>query len=134
MLVSGTESSVGIIPKGKPLTKKVLFLRLMLMRGSELVSDSDLMVRAGQKADLSVPMLGGKLLRYRVGTSLDDPTHLTLWLDVNTLQGGEPLAGLGTNLQMEPGRQLSAGKLTTSAGEYELNVEFASTELAEDTP
>jgi hypothetical protein len=132
MLVSGTESSVGIIPRGAPLTNKVLFLRLMLRRGSDVVSDSDLMVRAGQKADLSVPMRDGQSLRYRVGTSLNDPTHLALWLDLNSPGGSEPLAALGTNLQVEPGRMVTAGKLATSAGQYELNIEFASAD--EDKP
>lgn len=134
MLVSGPESSVGMVAAGDPLTKKMLFLRLGLLCGMESVSASDLMIRAGQDADLTVPLPDGQSLHYRIGTSTGEPTRLTVWLDVKTPQGGEPLAVLSTHLQARSGQTLTAGKLATSAGEYELVIEFASADLAEDMP
>jgi hypothetical protein len=74
------------------------------------------------------------LLHYRIGTSAAELTRLTLGLDLKTPQGKEPLAVLATTVQVHPGQPLSAGKLTTSEGEYELKVEVTSTELADRKP
>jgi hypothetical protein len=57
-----------------------------------------------------------------------------LWLDINTPRGGQPLAALATTLRVEPGQRLTAGQLSTSAGEYQLNVGFARAALPEGRP
>jgi hypothetical protein len=55
-------------------------------------------------------------------------------LEVNTPQGGQPLAGLSTNLRVEPGQNVTAGQLSTSAGEYELKIGFARAALPRGQP
>lgn len=132
MLVSQNDSDVGVASTPLPPKKKVLLLRLLLRRGNQSVSQSDLVVIAGQKADLTLPLSSGQSLHYRIGTSTEEPTPLTLWLELNTPKGKEPLAALATTLQLHPDQSVTAGKLTTSAGEYELRVEFASRELSDE--
>jgi hypothetical protein len=139
MMVSQNDSDVGIMHSQSAPSNKVLLLRLDLWHGRELVSNSDLLVLAGQTADLTVPMDDGQSLHYRIGTSLpadDDYTpagqaQLHLWLELNTPRGHSPLAALSTNLQLRPDQKVTAGKLATSAGEYELKIEFKEAQLAE---
>ena len=134
MMVSQNDSDVGVVSEPVSQSKRVLVLRLDLWHGKELVSNSDLLVLAGQKADLTVPLETGQSLHYRIGTSADEPTQLTVWLELKTPEGGEPLAALATNLQMRRGQKVTAGKFATSAGEYELKIDFASTDRAENKP
>ena len=134
MMVSQNSSDVGMVSDPASQSKRVLVLRLDLWHGKELVSNSDLLVLAGQKADLTVPLQSGQSLHYRIGTSTGEPTQLTLWLELKTPAGGEPLAALSTNVQMRRGQKLTAGKFATSAGEYELKIDFASTELTDNKP
>lgn len=134
MMVSQNNSDVGMISEPVSPTRRVLVLRLGLWHGRELVSNSDLLVLAGQKADLTVPLALGQSLHYRIGTSTDEPTQLSLWLELKTPQGGQPLAALSTTLQMRRGQRLTAGKLATSAGEYELKIEFAGAEVGDSKP
>jgi hypothetical protein len=134
MMVSQDNSDVGVVSGPVSQSKHVLVLRLDLWQGKELVSNSDLLVLAGQKADLTVPLQNGQSLHYRIGTSTDEPTQLTVWLELKTPQGGEPLAALATNLQMRRGQKVTAGKFATSAGEYELKIDFASRDLTENKP
>jgi hypothetical protein len=131
MLVSQSDPAVGVVANPLPLTKKLLLLRLALLRGGEAISNSDLIVVAGQQADLTLPLPAGQSLHYRIGTSVDELTRLTLGLELKTPHRKEPLAGLATTLNFKLGQPLSAGKLTTSEGEYELKVEVASTELSD---
>jgi len=100
----------------------VLLLRLTVTHGGQLASDADLLVIPGQTANLTVPMQGGQSLKYRIGTSADEPTRLTVWLEVSTPHGGEALGALSTNLDMDPGQKVTAGQLATTAGEYELKI------------
>jgi hypothetical protein len=137
MMVSKDNSDVGITPAPVLPGKKVLLLRLDLWHGRDLVSDSDLLVLAGQTADLTVPLENDQSLHYRVGTareSADDaasPEHLNLMLELKTPSGHRPLAALSTTLQLHPDQKVTAGRLTTSAGEYELKIEFKEADLAE---
>jgi endonuclease/exonuclease/phosphatase family metal-dependent hydrolase len=110
----------------------VLLLRLTLMHGRTIASDADLLVIPGQTANLKLPLKGGQTLHYRIGTSTDEPTRLSLWLEVQTPLGGQPIAALSTHLQLEPGQGVTAGQLATSAGDYELKIAFAREDLPTD--
>lgn len=126
MLISRDASDVGV--SQEPVAndaRKVLLLRLVLLRSGKVASDADLLVIPGQVANLTVPLQPDQSLHYRVGTSTDEPTRLSLWLEVKTPTGGAPLAALSTNLRMQPGEKITAGQLSTSAGDYELNIGFA---------
>jgi hypothetical protein len=137
MMVSKDDSDVGIAPAPVTPGKKVLLLRLDLWHGRDLVSDSDLLVLAGQTADLTVPLENDQSLHYRVSTAgepaaeVEAPEHLNLMLELKTPSGHRPLAALSTTLQLQPGQKVTAGRLTTSAGEYELKIEFKEADLAE---
>lgn len=106
--------------------RQLLLLRLTMTRQSGEVSDADVLIVPGQTADTNVPLAPGQSLHYRIVTSKDDPTRLSLWLEVQTSHGRhETLATLSTNLQVKPGQSLSAGHLVTSAGEYGLRIGVA---------
>jgi len=134
MLVSHESSDVGVVTQPVDSSRKVLLLRLTVTHGGQLASDADLLVIPGQTANLTVPMQGGQSLKYRIGTSADEPTRLTVWLEVSTPHGGEALGALSTNLDMDPGQKVTAGQLATTAGEYELKIAFARAALPEGKP
>lgn len=133
MLVANGASDVGV--ENQPVLAgagDVLLLRLTTTRAGKVASDADLLVVPGQTANLTVPLnSGGHSLHYRIGTSSGEPTRLAVWLDINTKQGGQPLAALATNLDVEPGQTVTAGQLATSAGEYEFTIEFVRARLPE---
>jgi hypothetical protein len=132
MMMSHNSADVGMISDPVASTKKLLVLRLELWQAERSISSADLLVLAGQSAELTLPMPSGQSLHYRIGTSTDEPVRLSLWLELKTTHGGEPLAALSTDLRLETGQKLAAGKLTTSAGEYELKIDFAGSRLADD--
>jgi hypothetical protein len=134
MLVSDEASDVGVAPQVVSAAHQVLLLRLTLTLGGRIASEADLLVVPGQSANLTVPLAGENSLHYRIGTSADEPTHLSVVLEVNTPQGGQPLAGLSTNLRVEPGQNVTAGQLSTSDGEYELRIGFARAALPRERP
>lgn len=119
----------------------LLLLKLTMLRSGEAVSSADLVIVPGQSAELTVPMRDspGQSLHYRVGTSRGEPTDLTLWAEVvrsgdgiaaGLARGGrpvgaEPVAALATTLQLGDEQRLTAGRLVTSAGAYELQIAFA---------
>ena len=132
MLVSNDASDVGIASHPVSATARhVLLLRLTVTRGGQIASDADVLVIPGQTANLNVPLSEGNSLHYRIGTSTGEPTRLGILLELNTSHGGEPLAALSTQLQMQPGQKLTAGQLATSAGDYELKIGFARADLPE---
>jgi hypothetical protein len=133
MLVSDEASDVGLLPHDVAEARKVLLLRLRVTRGSAVLSNADLLVIPGQSANLTVPLKGGHSLHYRIGTSTDEPTRLSVSLELATPNGNEPLAALSTNLQVEPGQTITAGQLATSAGEYQLKISFAREDLPQNS-
>jgi hypothetical protein len=125
MFVSNDASDVGVANQMLGGANKVLLLRLTMCQGTEIASEADLLIIPGQKADLTVPIKGGHSLHYRIGTSTDEPTRLSLSLEVDTPTASQPVAALSTNLRMEPGQNVTAGQLANSAGEYQLKIAFA---------
>lgn len=126
VMVSDHAADMGLAPQ--PLERPqpaLLLLRLTMLRGNQIVSQTDLAIVSGQSADLSVPIPAGRTLRYQIDTTRDQPTRLNLWAEVQTPAGGQALAALATTLQPKPGRNITAGRLTTAGGVYELQVEFA---------
>jgi hypothetical protein len=71
-----------------------------------------------------VPISGGQSISYQIGTYADDPSRLSLWVELQTPQGKQPLAALATTLRLQPQQKITAGKLVTSAGPYELDLAF----------
>lgn len=134
MMTSQDDSAVGVGSDRLSGEQKVLLLRLVLTRGGAVISDADLLVVAGEKADLTIPLRQGQALHYRIGTSADEPTRLTLTLELDKPHGGELLAAMTTALRMEPGERLTAGRLATSAGEYQLSLSFTRTTLEAEAP
>lgn len=135
MVVSKDDSDVGVatepVSAGSP---DVLLLRLTLTREGKVESDVDLLVIPGQTAKLTFPLKSDQSLRYTVGTTTDNPTRLSLWLELHTPSGDAPLAALATKLTMQPGEKTSAGQLSTVAGDYELTLAFARSALPGKRP
>jgi hypothetical protein len=130
MMVSKNSSDVGMLAEPASSNSRMLILRLGLWQGDESISNADLVVLAGQRADLTLPLPSGRSLHYCIGTSTDEPTQLTLSLEMKAPGGDTPLAALATTVRIQAGQKLSAGKLSTTAGEYELKIDFAGGEVA----
>lgn len=134
MLVSDEANDVGVTTSSDMPAHQLLLLRLTLAHGGESASDADLLVVPGQSANLTLPLDAGRSLHYRIVTSSQDPTRISVWLAIKSRVGAETLAALSRNLQLRPGQKTNAGNLTTSAGAYELKIGFASADLAGSKP
>jgi len=134
MVVSRGTSEIGILPNPVSSAARMLALRLDLWQNDRSISNADLVVVDGQSADLTLPLKGGRLLHYRVGTSMDDPTRLTIGIEVKNQGGGEPVAAMATALKIQPGHKQTVGKLATTNGDYELKIDFAGAAPASETP
>lgn len=132
MLVSDGASDVGTTGDTIMESRKVLLLRLTLTQGRAVTSDADLLVVPGQTANLIVPVKGGQSLHYRIGTSAEEPTHLSLWLEIQESQTGRSIASLSTHLQLEPGQGFRVGQLASSAGTYALQIGFEREDMPAD--
>ena len=80
---------------------------------------------------LDVPFEAGQVLRYHIATTAGTG-RLSLWVEVRSPHGkGETLA---TQLKPVPGQSLSAGRLVTYTGGYNLGVCSQERELLEPNP
>lgn len=129
LLVANGDSDLGLseepLASAHDTNMHILLLRLTMLHQNQVVSTADLAIVPGQSAKLNVPLSGGNSLRYEIGTSEQEPTRLSLWVELQTPHGGETLAALATTLQLHPDEKASAGQLVTSSGRYELKVAFS---------
>ncbi|HWE03634.1 MAG TPA: hypothetical protein VG326_14610 [Tepidisphaeraceae bacterium] len=131
MIAEKSTSEMGLSDGAHPPGRQALILRLALTNGPELTSSADLLIVPGQTANFKIPGHYGPDLRYRITTSAIDPSQFSLALDLTAPAVAEPLAALATSLRMQSGERLTAGRLVTAYGEYELNVSFAYARLPE---
>jgi hypothetical protein len=125
VVVSDAVSDVGLSPKTLP-DANLLLMRLAVTRNKQLVSSADLAIVPGQSANLTLPASVGPSLYYRISTTAGDTPRLSL--DIHLAAPGEqdrPIAALATTLDVQPGREISAGKLVTDSGDYEVEIAFA---------
>jgi hypothetical protein len=134
VLVSRDASDVGLCSGPIPPARRVLLVRLTTSLGAKTISDADLMIIPGQTANLKVPFGTGQLLHYRIGASEREPTRLSIWLEVISLNGGQALGALSTTLDAQAGQKFTAGQLVTSAGAYQLKIGFAQSDLRTANP
>jgi len=133
VLVSDVKSDFGLVPESSILSPEMLMLRLTMLEGSNVISMSNLVVMAGQTAELTIPFTKGRKLKYNISTTAGNPAKFTIWVEVQKENGHvSTVAALATQLQAEPGQVLSAGKLVTSAGKYELNIAFSQAKIKGD--
>ena len=105
VLLANKPYDVGVAQEPVDQSERVLIVQLTLTRQGIEVSNADLLIVPGKEADLKLPLSQGDWLHYKVGTSVDEPMHLSLWLEVQTPQGrGKALALLETNLRAEARR------------------------------
>jgi hypothetical protein len=105
---------------------------LTLTHGPEVTSKADLLIIPGQTASFTVPGHYGPDLHYRVSTSATNPSQIAVSLELTVPTISEPLAGMATNLQLQSGEKLTAGRLVTAYGQYDLNISFAYAGLPEE--
>jgi predicted anti-sigma-YlaC factor YlaD len=114
---------------------KVLLLRLVMTQGDQPRSKVDLVIVPGQDASLNVPFEAGQVLGYHIATTAGANRRLSLWAELRTPNGnGETLAALATQFQPVPGQSLSAGRMVTSSGGYNLEISFQEKEFSEGKP
>ncbi len=132
MLTGEHTSDVGLAPAPLTMRTRLLLLRLTVLKNDAIVSNADLVVVAGQTAELTVPITSGHNLRYHIGTTAGDNPRLSLWAELLKLnQPSEALAAIATSLQARPGDVLNAGQMVTSAGEYQIKIAFSRASSAE---
>jgi hypothetical protein len=130
VLVGDQEPELGLAPAALAPQRRVLLLRLTVSRDGDVLSQADLVIVPGQTAQLRVPFEHGQELHYRVGTSSEQPTRLSLWVDVRSGEGvGKTLAALATELRVEPGEVFAAGQFVTASGGYEVTAAFSEADL-----
>jgi hypothetical protein len=123
-------AELGLMPAPSP-HRKLLLLRLTASEGGQSRSRTDLVIVPGENASLDVPFEHGLVLRYYIATTADRDCRLSLWAEVRTPNGdGETLAALATQLRPVPGQSLSAGRLVTSSGGYNLEISFQEKNLS----
>ena len=128
------QADVGIADAPVDQGQQLLLLRLSMSRDKAVVSSTDLVIVPGHDANLTAPLQQGRKLHYKIATSAGQPTHLSIWVEIQTPQGDQTLAALATDLQVEPNRQIKAGQLVTSAGNYELHIGFAQAAMPKGAP
>jgi hypothetical protein len=117
-------AELGLMPAPSQ-PRKVLLLRLMVSEGENLRSRTDLVIVPGQDASLDVPFQHGLVLHYYIATVADRDCRLSVWAEVRRPNGdGATLAALATQLKPVPGQLLSAGRLVTASGGYNLEIAF----------
>lgn len=125
MVATNSMSNMGFADDAQPLTRRLLLLRLKLTHGPEVTSSADLLIIPGQSANFTISASRGPALHYRVRTSAEDPARISVSLEMVRPQIADPVAALATNLRLIAGEKLTAGRLVTADGEYELNLSFA---------
>jgi len=127
--VSDRISELGLSADALKQDDHLLLVRLTMLRDSQAVCRADLVIVPGQSAELTVPFEEDHQMRYLVATSESRPDRLTVWAelqeraDVHTAS-----AALATDLQIQPGQVLGAGRMVTASGGYQLRVGFARTD------
>jgi hypothetical protein len=134
LLLSDTSSDVGLGDQAIESHRKLLVLKLKVLHAGAAVSDADLAIVPGQTAKLSLPVEGGKLAQYRISTSTDEPTRLSIFMELKDTASNETLAELATSLRVKAGEPIDAGDMMTSSGTYELKIAFWRSELAATEP
>jgi len=132
LLVGDNTSDVGLSDHAISDPQKILLLRLTMLRSGTTLSSADLAIVPGQSASLTVPGDRNTSVRYRITTSDELPTRLTISTELATPRGTEVLAALATTLRIESGQRLSAGNMVTSSGDYELQIAFARADADRD--
>jgi hypothetical protein len=132
LLVGDSASDMGVSDQPVTNQEQILLLRLTMLESGKIISSEDLAILPGQSANLTVPGDRKTSLRYRISTSDEQPTRLTISTQLVTPKGAEVLAALATTLRMEPGQKVSAGNMMTSSGNYELQIAFARADMERD--
>jgi hypothetical protein len=128
--VGDRASDVGLIDGPSAPPPRVLLVRLLMSQGGQSPSKTDLVIVPGQEVSVELPFQAGEVLRYRLKTTTGANSRLTLAAEVRSLDRGETLAALATQLQPQPGQTLSAGRLLSQSGSYNLDVSFSETTLS----
>jgi hypothetical protein len=111
--------------------RNVLLLRLIISKGDQPRTRTDLVIVPGQNASLDLPFEHGLVLRYHVAATADRDCRLSLSAELRTPHGdGETLAALATQLRPVPGQLLNAGRMVTSSGGYNLEIAFQEKNLS----
>jgi hypothetical protein len=124
VLISGAQSDMGLLPKGAAEDQRPLLVRLDLSRQGQFVCKADVMIVAGQTADVTLPTGSGSL-RCSLGTSAADAAILTLRAEVRAEAKQELEALLSTTIRLKGKHPIPVGQLVTPSGVYDLKVLFA---------
>ena len=148
LLLSANNTDVGLNQSAgsqRPTTRgagtKVLLVRLNLVRGTDVVSEADVLIVAGTTANVVVPTKLGIPLQYHIVTSARDPMRLRVQVQVprqgvvervaNMPASGPNMAELGTSLDLQPYRDATAGRLVLDRESFDLQVAAATSNLPE---
>jgi hypothetical protein len=111
---------------------RVWLLRLTAVRDTEVFAFSVAML-PGRTADVTLSLGGNgdQKLRYLIATSADASPRATVWADLQN-KDGRVIATAGRDVQLTTGEAISAGRLASPGGGYDLKVAFADAAFAAD--
>jgi hypothetical protein len=122
-------TDMGLLDGLAPPQSKVLLVRLVMSRGTQPPSTTDLVIVPGQGANVELPFEPGQVLLYRIKTAPGQQTPMTLAAEVQSQDHRNTLAGLATQLKPHAGEVVTAGQLVSQSGRYNLDVSFSETSL-----
>ncbi len=119
-------SDLGLAADPSSQPGELMLLRLALVRGSSVVSQTDVVIVPGQDAELTLPLEGGESVRYLLATSAEDPARLNIYAELRGRhRPDQALAAVGSDLRVRPGEVCAAGQMLTQQGEYGVAVASA---------
>ncbi|MFP4145707.1 MAG: hypothetical protein ACLFV3_11250, partial [Phycisphaeraceae bacterium] len=129
-LAGGDGAEMGLLSEPVAGEQRLLLLRLTLWRGGREVSQTDMAILAGQSAELRVPLGGGRVLHYRLATSAEQVSKLSIWAELTSPhKPNRILAALANQLYVRERQVLEAGDLVSRTGAYELRVSVTQQEI-----
>jgi hypothetical protein len=129
--VASNTAELGVSTEPLPPQEKVFLLRLVLSRGDDKAPvDTNLVMVPGQTAVMTLPLEGGKHIRYRIKANENRGHEVSLVAKVQDAAHPQQAAAiLATHLSPANGEVIRAGTLQTSDGCYELAMAFADHQL-----
>jgi hypothetical protein len=126
VLVGNGAVDIGISQVQGPDVEDGGVLRLAVFRGTEMVSQVDVVAASGQVARIQVPLENGRELCYRLHMLPERSGQVGLYAEIrDPSDAAGPLAALSRDLAMKSGQVDGVGELVTPAGKYSVKVAYA---------
>lgn len=126
--LSNGDSNMGLTQRPIAMNEgqRLMVLRLTIAGGASsdaVLTQTDLIILPGQKADLAIPLDQGRTVNYQISVSKVHPNRLALWAEIaGDDPQDHPAEAVAANLDLRADQVADAGGLMTDAGRYQLKV------------